>query len=375
MLSFWETKNFIRYDYCVIGAGITGLSAACELAERFPKARILVLERGLLPTGASTKNAGFACIGSLSEKVHDLQIMGEDKFLQLVENRWKGLQILRKRLSDHAIGFEPNGGYELVRKNEPANFLGEIDSMNKLLKGILPGPVFSLQNKMIAHFGLNLHTISHIIFNNAEGQIDTGKMMYSLWTYANLLKVKIITGANVEAMNQQQHGVELECNNAYQKTSFFASKVLVCTNAFTKQLLPQVIITPGRGQVIVTSPVKGLKLKGIFSFDEGYFYFRNFENRIIFGGGRNLDFEKENTMEFGSNRKIIDELKRHLKETILPGHDYTIDQQWSGIMAFSADKLPLVKRINEHLAIGVRLNGMGIALGSKLAKDLVDLIA
>jgi glycine/D-amino acid oxidase-like deaminating enzyme len=80
MLSFWEQKELIHYDYIVVGSGITGLSTACVIKERKPNAHILVLERGLLPTGASTKNAGFACIGSLSEKVYDLALMGEDWF-------------------------------------------------------------------------------------------------------------------------------------------------------------------------------------------------------------------------------------------------------------------------------------------------------
>jgi len=62
MLSYWEQESFTRYHHVVIGAGIVGLSAAIELKEHFPKQSVLVLELGLLPTGASTRNAGFACI-------------------------------------------------------------------------------------------------------------------------------------------------------------------------------------------------------------------------------------------------------------------------------------------------------------------------
>ena len=36
-----------------------------------PKSKVLILERGIFPNGASTKNAGFATFGSLSEIISD----------------------------------------------------------------------------------------------------------------------------------------------------------------------------------------------------------------------------------------------------------------------------------------------------------------
>ena len=72
-LSFWEINNwFTNVDYTIVGSGIVGLHCALQLRERYPKSKILVLEKGMLPQGASTKNAGFACFGSLSEIIDDL---------------------------------------------------------------------------------------------------------------------------------------------------------------------------------------------------------------------------------------------------------------------------------------------------------------
>ena len=63
-VSFWERESFYNdIDYAIIGSGIVGLSAAIELKEKYPKAKVVVLEKGFLPSGASTKNAGFACFG------------------------------------------------------------------------------------------------------------------------------------------------------------------------------------------------------------------------------------------------------------------------------------------------------------------------
>ena len=100
-LSYWELKNwFTNVDYTIVGSGIVGLHAALRLRERFPESKILILEKGMLPQGASTKNAGFACFGSLSEIIDDLKTHSEEEVIQLVQKRWNGLQLLRKRLGE-----------------------------------------------------------------------------------------------------------------------------------------------------------------------------------------------------------------------------------------------------------------------------------
>ena len=83
-----------------------------ELLEKYSKSRILVLERGLFPTGASTRNAGFACMGSATELLDDLQHTPEADVVALFAARKKGLDQLRIRLGDDKIGYHANGGHE-----------------------------------------------------------------------------------------------------------------------------------------------------------------------------------------------------------------------------------------------------------------------
>ena len=118
MISFWERESFLQYDYIVIGSGIVGLSTAASIKEKMMNAKVLVLERGIFPTGASTKNAGFACIGSLTELLEDLQTLSPEKVVELVRQRLKGLQLLRKRLGDATIDYQALGGYELLQKKK-----------------------------------------------------------------------------------------------------------------------------------------------------------------------------------------------------------------------------------------------------------------
>jgi gamma-glutamylputrescine oxidase len=369
-LSYWEKTNFLHLDYAIIGAGITGLSLACELADAYPNASIAVFERGLLPSGASTKNAGFACIGSLSEKVHDLALMGPHAFLNLIQDRYEGLQILRQRLGDAAIDFQQHGGYELIFPQQDLSFLSSLADMNHLLEPLLGKETFSIDPAAASDFGFNPKNIQTVIKNRCEGQLNTGLMMRNLYKLCISKGIQIYTGAKVQQLQEYSQAVDIVCDDI----TFKASHSFICTNAFSKQFLPHEDIQPGRGQVLVTKPIQKLKVKGIFSFDEGYYYFRNIDHRIIFGGGRNLDFIGETTTQFGSNQTILTQLHTHLKETILYQTPFELDYHWSGIMAFGGNKLPLVKKVSERIYVGARLNGMGVAIGSKVAQKLLTLL-
>ena len=133
--------------------------------------------------------------------------------------------------------------------------------------------------------------------------------------------------------------------------------------------MPEVCVKPGRGQVLITQPVPDLKFRGVFHFDEGFYYFRNVGSRVLFGGGRNLAFGEEETHEFAVTERIQGELERLLGDVILPGMQYEVDMRWAGIMGFSDTRLPVVQRISPHLAVGFGCNGMGVALGSLVGQE------
>ncbi|MFL5809244.1 MAG: FAD-dependent oxidoreductase, partial [Flavisolibacter sp.] len=61
MVSIWEKETFYApQDVVIAGSGFVGLWSAFFLKKKKPKLKITVVDRGLIPTGASTRNAGFA---------------------------------------------------------------------------------------------------------------------------------------------------------------------------------------------------------------------------------------------------------------------------------------------------------------------------
>ncbi len=370
-LSFWEKESFINYDFIIIGSGILGLSVACEIMENDPGRSVLILEKGLIPSGASTKNAGFACFGSLTEILSDFKRIGVEETIELVKNRYDGINILRSRLSDEKTGYLNYGGYELIDKTQ-LDLLERTDEVNEKLKFIFPDNAFEITNFLINEFGFNDEKVKALVYSRFESQIDTGKMMRALIDYASSLGIKIINGCEAESINEKENYVKVitQSHSGKDKIDFNAKSVIVCANAFTGKFYPEMNIKPGRGQVIVTKPIPGLKFKGVFHFDEGFYYFRNFENRVIFGGGRNMDFETEETSEIESNEIILNDLIEKLDNIILPGQDYEVDYNWSGIMGFNDSKRPEIKKISDRITTAISCNGMGIALSSFVAKNI-----
>ena len=374
MLSFWERESLTKYDYIIVGGGIVGCSTAYHLKKKYPKAEIAIIERGVFPSGASSKNAGFACFGSLTELVDDRKGLSEDEQLALVEKRWKGLLALRKILGEKNIGFEENGGFEVIRKAElPA--LEYLDHYNQLLRSVFKNDVYSLSPNLVNEFGFKKNDIETIVSNPFEGQIDTGKMIKSWWSLCNETGIKVITGCEAKSFQDEQEGVKLACQSANQSFYLEAKKLAICTNAFAQKWFTHEDINPGRGMVMVTHPIEDLKFKGVFHYDEGYFYFRNVGNRVLIGGGRNLDKSTEDTTEFGINPKIKSAILHDLEELILPNQEFSIDMEWSGIMAFGKTKSPIIKKVSDKIAIGVRLGGMGVAIGTQVGQELHELLA
>lgn len=367
-LSYWELKNwFTKVNFTIVGSGIVGLHCALALREKYPNSKILVLEKGILPQGASTKNAGFACFGSISEILDDLKNHSEEEVVELIQKRWNGLQLLRKNLGDEAIDFKPFGGYELFLKDDESGYnecLQRIPFVNEILKPIFRNDVF---NKEVDRFDFkNIH--EYLIFNPFEAQIDTGKMMNALLQKAIANNILLLNQVVVSSYSDKGNSVEVQMNDF----SFSTKKLFFATNGFAQKLTDN-HVKPARAQVLITEPIPNLDIKGTFHLDKGYYYFRNIDDRILLGGGRNLDFEGETTTEFGETELIQNHLEKLLKEVILPDTDFKIAHRWSGIMGMGSSKKPIVEPLSENVFCGVRLGGMGVAIGSLIGKELADL--
>jgi glycine/D-amino acid oxidase-like deaminating enzyme len=92
------------------------------------------------------------------------------------------------------------------------------------------------------------------------------------------LKVEFLLGTEVGNIDETPHEAEVHLSGT---TSIKADKVIYCTNAFSSKFLKNENIIPARGQILLTEPIEGLKLKGTFHYDEGFYYFRNLKSCVV----------------------------------------------------------------------------------------------
>lgn len=369
--SYWEQKTWLsNIDFAVVGSGIVGLSCALSLRKKFPSKKIVVFEKGRLPSGASTKNAGFACFGSVSEILDDLDSHTEDEVIELVRARVEGLRLLRETIGDKALNFQQNGGWELFRAKDTTlyeNCLEQAPFVNKILKSVFSSEksVFSIKKTPFSFKNVQKRSI----FNEYEGQLDTGRMMSALLRKCIENDIFILNSTKILSFSAKNDSVLLKMGDSEE---IFVSKLFIANNGFAKQLL-DTDVQPARAQVLITRPIRDLPIQGTFHLDKGYYYFRNIDNRILLGGGRNLDFTSEETSHLGTTELIQSALEELLRTTILPETPFEIDSRWSGIMGVGAQKKPIVTQIEPNVYCGIRLGGMGVAIGSSVGKQLADL--
>jgi glycine/D-amino acid oxidase-like deaminating enzyme len=368
-LSYWEEQAwFTQVDFTLVGAGLVGLNAALRLRELYPDKHILVVERGPLPSGASTRNAGFACFGSLSELLADAESHSAEELRNLVEKRYQGIQFLRTLLGDSALHYAKNGGHELFLERDRQLFEAceaQMQETNALLYSVFGGEAFSLEPSANHFKGVLPYQFSHAY----EGELHPGFMMQALLKKVQKAGITVLTGVDVKGFEETGSAVQVFTSGRSWKTD----RLLIATNGFAAQLLgKKATVLPARAQVILSSPVKSI-IKGCYHLDRGYYYFRQIEGRILLGGGRHLDIEGETSIEAQTTALIQDRLEELLREVIFPGEQFEVEHRWTGVMGVGNQKKPVLKALSDRVYCGVRLGGMGVALGSLVGKELADL--
>ena len=368
MISIWELETFYRKrDIVIIGAGFTGLWTAISVKEKYPEKSVLIIERNTIPLGASTRNAGFACFGSLTEVIADSKKMGWEKTLDLVQMRFDGLQKIRHYFKSDEIDFELSGGYEILNTEEPLSYLEEVNAQLKSITG--RAQTYTLKQNKIKDFGLGKSQF--LIENPCEGSLHSGKLLQKLTEKCHELKIEFLLGTEVKKIEETSDEVKAYLS---EDLSVKADVLVYCTNAFSSKFLENENIIPARGQILLTEPIENLKLKGTFHYDEGFYYFRNLGNRILLGGGRNQDFKTEETTAFETTEFLQHHLETFLQEVVLPDYEFKIALRWSGIMAMGTEKTPIVKQISKKQFCAVRLSGMGVALAPKIGELVTEMI-
>ena len=105
-------EGALRADVCVLGAGLTGLSAALELAES--GLDVVVLEAKRVAWGASGRSGGQAIFGFGCDQAKIAALVGLEESRRLFDWSLEGVAMIRERRERHGIDCDWRDGHAHV---------------------------------------------------------------------------------------------------------------------------------------------------------------------------------------------------------------------------------------------------------------------
>lgn len=369
-LSWWEKSVLLKpFDFAILGAGLIGKQIALKIQLKYPSARVAIVDRSPISYGASTRNAGFACFGSVTEIVDDMKKSDVSAVIELLGKRYSGIQMLVHDFGADVIGYKNTGSCEVFTNSEDFDLaLSSYSEINTLVKQA-HGLENVFQLKPSKHFQMNVHETC--LYNSFEGMLNSGLLNHTISERIHKAGVIPLYGCKINNYSKGQDLYTMVTDNGME---IHCKQLILANNAFAKDFLPNEDIEPARGQIVLTKPINNLPFDSIFHSDKGYMYFRNVDDRVLIGGARNHFHSAENTFNMQGSDEVKEYLIQYLKTVVLPNKEFEIDMHWSGIMAMGKEKLPMVKRIDNNLIVCVRMGGMGVALGPVLSDEVLEMI-
>ena len=362
-------------DFLIVGGGINGLSVAISLLEKSPHAKVTILERGLLPCGATSKNGGFGMWVGFTEVIQDIEDFGLDKAIAINIKRKSGLDILMKRLNNDPSIFQKVGAFDIILSEE-LHQLDQLDSINKAFARELGiTDLFQVRNDQIEALGFNPQLAKALVYHDYKYRIHSGKVVVGLIELFQKLGGRYLTGAPVVSRSSRPDGlVDVFVGNPDTKVVFRAKTVIYAVNAFHHLMDKTSLVEPLRGHVMVTKPIKDLKLVSSVTLDVSYYYLRVIDNRIIIGGGL-LDYESDKTNEMRTTEAYREHLVQKLHE-IFPSLEFEPDYFWAGVMGMHKNRdIYSATQIEKGVWNLFACNGYGMMLNSFVGREAADLIS
>jgi len=353
-VSYWRrsggSRSTIECDVAIIGAGICGVSAALHLQRRGLSVRIV--ERHSLAAGASSRNAGFLMRGAADNYEIARREWGPDR----AKLAWRFTEENLAGLREEGIEAVPTyrARPSALLALEPVEE-GELRRSVELLKADgfeaswLEGgdaswtDTIGARARSVRAATADAPAISGALLNPHDASCNSWDLLRFL---ASRLREPILDVQEVFSIE-----AEGECRVRVHASDVdvLASRILLCTNAYTPLLLPSLapLIAPRRGQMLALR-APGARLDHSYYANRGYEYFRQAsDGTIVVGGCRRAFADTEVGYEDRTTTPVQSALEDFVARTLtLPRDRLDIIARWSGVMGFTPDGLPLVGAID-----------------------------
>jgi glycine/D-amino acid oxidase-like deaminating enzyme len=329
-----------RVDAEIVGAGITGISAALTLADAGLRVRIRDGRR--VAEGASGRNGGFALRGGAMPYDRAREWLGAERAAEYWRLTETYLDCLAALAGD---ALRRTGSLRLAADDE------EVEEIRAELAALH-------EDGFDGEWRTDLvgGRFPAAIFHPRDAAIQPARVVHRLAERAAAAGVAIVESARVESLG------ELE-----------AEHVLIATDGYPSGLLGSIegLIIPTRGQMIATEPIEERLFDCPHYGRHGFDYWQQTpDGRILAGGFRDYSLDSEFTADEVTTETIQDALESFVTELV--GRPIEVAQRWCGLFGLVLDFMPVVGRVPDDRRAWVAggYSGHGNVLGF-MCGDLV----
>jgi gamma-glutamylputrescine oxidase len=365
-------------DVVVIGGGITGAAAAVWCARA--GASVALLEAREIAAAASGRNGGFLLGGTAGTYAGTIAQIGRERARRAWAFSLESHRLARQLIEElrdlgWACGYERGGSLRIAVTEDE---LTEVWESVKLLEEdgweATPIGVAELPARLRqSYLGGSFHP--------TDGEIQPVQFVRGIARLALSAGARIYEGSPAMALAEADDHILVSTPAGTVR----AAHAILATNVRLPDLLAQLgagwlgaAITPARGQMLTTAPVEEDLFACPCYADQGYQYWRQLrDGRLVVGGWRNTAFETERTEDETPGAPVQDRLDGFVRATLgLSAAHAPITHRWAGIMAFSADGLPMVGRVpgSHRCYVAGAYTGHGNAYALAAARQIADAI-
>ncbi len=358
---------------CIIGSGLSGVSAAYWLLEKGFEDLVLL---DFQPESAATfRNCGHILYGTV-ESMHALVALhGEEKARELWSLSIDVCHSVRDTIAKLALDVEyRQDGYLVMAIDEQEE--REIQHSIELLKA------HGFESTYVSRHGLEKLGFRNVFgarFEPGSAQAHPTKFRNGLLAHCLKRGLKYYSGFEVTAVEEVAGKVEVRTRS---QGVYTYEAAVIAANAYSPLLsrffAEHKLVDPFRGQIICSKPLReAIPVTYPHSFDHGYEYaLRTSDNRLMIGGWRNNTPHGEvGTYDISVNPSVEEGLREFVTRHYSFQEPIEWEYSWSGIMAASRTGFPFIGPTSSpriYTVAGYTGHGFSWAHGS--AKILADIM-
>ena len=367
-------KGSQKADWLIIGAGITGLSAAHSLAELHPQARIVIVDRQRAAQGASARNSGYAVA---HENPGDSELIGHSGFAGFALDSSIGQaagEEVRMRIARHGIDCEYRDSGYYFAVNDPRK-LSHVEARLKTLSTVGASAKF-VQGAQLAQTLGTSHYQAAIWCGNGNALLQPAKYVEGL---LDALPASVSLFENTEITGLERlAGGRIRANGT--QGSIDAAQVLVCLNAFIPRAgIDNSATFPMELSASLTRPLTDKEYAAIGSVEPwGVLSTRPLGATVRLTPDRRVMIR--NTAEYRTRDLTGSDLLQRRKHHVLglqrrfPGlGEQDIHYTWTGHLSASRSGQPYFAKVEDGIYAVAGCNGSGVARGTLWGRLLAEL--